>query len=173
MELRKVLKAREAAGNPIRVGWVGAGRMLTGAITQTAQMKGMWNAVICDLRTESAVRAYEINGISKEDLVISNDVDEINAALDAGKSVVASDCKIMSQVNVDCVVEGTGNTNVGAEVAYRCIMNKKHIIMLNVETDVVIGPILDQMAKSAGIVYSVSSGDEPGLITEQIGRAHV
>lgn len=170
MELRKVLKAREAAGNPIRVGWVGAGRMLTGAITQTAQMKGMWNAVICDLRTESAIRAYEINGVPKENLVISNDVEEINAALDAGKSVVASDCRIMSQVNVDCVVEGTGNTNVGAEVAYRCIMNRKHIIMLNVETDVVIGPILDQMAKSAGVVYSVSSGDEPGLITELVDR---
>jgi predicted homoserine dehydrogenase-like protein len=42
--------------------------------------------------------------------------------------------------------------------------------MLNVEADVVIGPILHQMAERAGVIYSVSSGDEPGLITELVDR---
>ena len=60
----KLLK-RHAAGNPIKVGWVGAGRMITGAICQTALMKGMRNAVICDIRPEAAIRAYEINGVTK------------------------------------------------------------------------------------------------------------
>ena len=170
MVLREKLKKREQEKRPIRVGWVGAGRMLTGAISQTAQMKGMWNAVICDVRVESAIRAYEINGVPKSELLISNDVDEINAALRNGRSVVTTECSIMARLDVDCVVEGTGNPNVGAEVAYRCIMNKKHIVMLNVETDVVIGPILHQLAQNAGIVYSVSSGDEPGLITELVDR---
>ena len=132
MQLRKKLKIRTDEKNPIRVGWVGAGRM--------------------------------------QSLLISDDVNEINVALRKGKSVVTSDCKIMADLNLDCIVEGTGNTNVGADVAYRCIMNKKHIIMLNVETDVVIGPILNQMAQAAGVVYSVSSGDEPGLITELVDR---
>ena len=68
------------------------------------------------------------------------------------------------------MVEGTGVPDVGAEVALRSIQAGKNIIMLNVETDVVIGPILHQMAQRAGVVYSVSSGDEPGLITELVDR---
>jgi len=42
--------------------------------------------------------------------------------------------------------------------------------MLNVETDVVVGPILYKMAQAAGVVYTVSSGDEPGLIAEYYDR---
>ena len=38
--------------------------------------------------------------------------------------------------------------------------------MLNVETDVTVGPILKHMADSAGVVYTVSAGDEPGAIKE-------
>lgn len=166
---RKLLK-RESAGNPIKVGWVGAGRMITGAICQTAQMKGMSNAVICDVRPEAAVRAYEINGYKRDDIVFSEDVGTINDALRGGRPVVTRDCNLMPALEVDCVVEGTGVPEVGAAVAYRCIQGRKHIIMLNVESNVVIGPILHQMAQAAGVVYSVSSGDEPGLITELVDR---
>ncbi|GAH90752.1 unnamed protein product, partial [marine sediment metagenome] len=47
-----------------------------------------------------------------------------------------------------------------------CILSKKHVIMLNVETDVVVGLILKKLADNAGIVYTVSAGDEPGVIKE-------
>ena len=76
---QKLLK-RHAAGTPIKVGWVGAGRMITGAICQTALMKGMRNAVICDIRPEVAVRAYEINGVPKQDIVFSEHLGTINDA---------------------------------------------------------------------------------------------
>jgi predicted homoserine dehydrogenase-like protein len=164
------LRKRQAAGTPIRVGWVGAGRMITGAICQTAQMQGMSNAVICDLRPEAAVRAYEINGFKRDDIVFSENAGAINDALRAGKPVVTQNSSLLPDLEVDCVVEGTGVPEVGAMVAYRCIQGGKHIIMLNVESDVVIGPILHQMAQRAGVVYSVSSGDEPGLITELVDR---
>ncbi|MCB6567802.1 hypothetical protein LI169_22380, partial [Desulfovibrio desulfuricans] len=38
--------------------------------------------------------------------------------------------------------------------------------MLNVETDVVIGPLLDKMAKDNGVIYTGSAGDEPGAVME-------
>ncbi|MHB1414828.1 MAG: NAD(P)H-dependent oxidoreductase [Chloroflexota bacterium] len=164
------LMQRQAEGNPIRVGWVGAGRMITGAICQTALMKGMANSVICDIRTEAATRAYTINGFKKEDIVFTDDAGTANDAIRKGRPVVTQDVRLMPELDLDCVVEGTGVQEVGAEVAFRCIQGGKNIIMLNVETDVVIGPILHQMAQRAGIVYSVSSGDEPGLITEMVDR---
>ena len=166
---QKLLK-RHAAGTPIRVGWIGAGRMITGAICQTALMKGMRNAVICDIRVEAAVRAFEINGVKKKDVLIADNVGAANDAIRAGKPVITQDSRLMPELEVDCVVEGTGVPEVGAEVAFRCIQGGKHIIMLNVEADVVVGPILHRMASRAGVVYSVSSGDEPGLITELVDR---
>jgi predicted homoserine dehydrogenase-like protein len=169
MIYRKLLK-RQAEGTPIRVGWVGAGRMNTGAICQTALMKGMWNAVICDIRLDRAIRAHEINGVKKADIVTANNASKANDAIRRGKPVVVHDIDMMAELDLDCVVEGTGVPEVGAKVAYRCIQNGKNIIMLNVESDVVIGPILHRMAERAGVIYSVSSGDEPGLITELVDR---
>jgi len=42
----------------------------------------------------------------------------------------------------------------------------KHVVMLNVETDVVIGPYLDKFAKDHGVIYTGSAGDEPGAVME-------
>lgn len=144
--------------------------MITGAICQTGLMKGMRNAVICDVRREAAIRAYEINGFTRADMVITDDPGTANDAIRSGKPVITESSRLIPQLEVDCVVEGTGVPEVGAEVAFRCIQGGKHVIMLNVEADVVIGPILHQMAQRAGVVYSVSSGDEPGLITELVDR---
>lgn len=168
--IAKKLNRRHLARNPIRVGWVGAGRMNTGAICQAALMRGMVNAVICDLNQGAALRAYEINGWKRGDLVISDKLGEINDAIAKGRPVVTGDAMLLPQLNLDCVVEGTGSPEVGARVAWSCIQNKRHIVMLNVETDVVVGPILHRLAESAGVVYTVSSGDEPGLITELVDR---
>jgi predicted homoserine dehydrogenase-like protein len=164
------LLERHVEGKPIRVGWVGAGRMNTGAICQTALMKGMWNAVICDINVDRAIRAHEINGVKREDIVVAKKASSANDALRRSKPIVIQDINIMPELELDCVVEGTGVPEVGAQVAFKCIQAGRNIIMLNVETDVVIGPILHQMANRAGVIYSVSSGDEPGLITELVDR---
>ena len=42
-------------------------------------------------------------------------------------------------------------------------MQKKHVVMLNVETDVTVGLILSRLAERAGCVYTASTGDEPGV----------
>lgn len=169
MIYQKLLR-RQAADNPIKVGWVGAGRMITGAICQTAQMKGTWNAVICDIQTDRAIRAHTINGVPREEIVVAESVGAANDAIRKRKPVVTTSANLLPELELDCIVEGTGVTTVGAEVALRSIQAGKNIILLNVETDVVIGPILHQMAKRAGVVYTVSSGDEPGLICELVDR---
>ena len=168
--ITKKLKKRASEGRPIKVGWVGAGRMNTGAICQTAQMTGMRNAVICDINEQAAIRAFEVNGISNSDILISNNYNEIQDAIKSGKPVVTTDAMLLPELELDCVVEGTGNPDLGAKVAYNCINNDRHIVMLNVETDVIIGPLLHEMSRKSKAVYTVSSGDEPGLITELADR---
>jgi len=168
--IRQKLLRREASGRTIRVGWVGAGRMMTGAICQVAQMRGIRNAVVCDLRVEAALRAYELNGVDRDRVCVAGRAGEANDAVRAARPVVVQDALVVPELEVDCVVEGTGVPEVGAEVAYRCIQAGRHVLMLNVESDVVVGPILHQLARRAGVVYSVTSGDEPGLITELVDR---
>jgi len=67
---------------------------------------------------------------------------------------------------VDVIIEATGVPEIGSQAALKAIYNGKHIVMLNVETDVTVGPLLKKMADSAGVVYTVSAGDEPGAIKE-------
>jgi predicted homoserine dehydrogenase-like protein len=59
-----------------------------------------------------------------------------------------------------------GVPEAGAKIALDAINNKKHIVMLKVETDVCIGHILHKMARNAGVIYSGSAGDEPGAVLE-------
>lgn len=168
--MKRRLEARSSAGNPIKVGFVGAGRMGTGGICQVGLMEGIGTAVVADLNVERATRAFELCGHRRQDVVISNNVAKAEDAIRAGRPVVTEDSDLVSAVGIDVVVDATGVPEVGAQVATQTIKAGKHIVMLNVETDVVVGPILHRMAEKAGVVYTVVSGDEPGLISEYYDR---
>jgi predicted homoserine dehydrogenase-like protein len=167
---KQALDRRAEQGKPIQVGFVGAGRMGTGAICQIGLMRGIRTAVIADISTARAVRAFELCGHDRGDVVVTDKVSVAADALRANKPVATQDAEIISDLDIDAVVEATGNPDIGARVALRTILAGKHIIMLNVETDVIVGPMLYGMAKAANVVYTVSSGDEPGLIAEFYDR---
>jgi hypothetical protein len=42
----------------------------------------------------------------------------------------------------------------------------RHIVMVNVEADVLAGPLLAKKAKEAGLIYSLAYGDQPAIICE-------
>ncbi len=43
--------------------------------------------------------------------------------------------------------------------------------MINVEADVLAGPLLARKAREAGIIYSMAYGDQPALISELVDWA--
>ena len=47
----------------------------------------------------------------------------------------------------------------------------KHIVMVNVEADVLAGPLLAEEAREAGVVYSLAYGDQPALTAEMVDWA--
>ena len=163
MELYNHLKELEAAGTPIAVGLVGCGQMGSGFVHMTRQMPGMKTVAIADIDVNRPLKTYESIGLSGDDICVTNDEQEAAAALAAGKALVTQDALLLTRVpGVDILVEATGSTEVGAKVAWNSIMNKKHVVMLNVETDVTVGVYLNRLARSVGVVYTVASGDEPG-----------
>ncbi len=157
MPLRDRLESLQKAGTPIRVGLVGAGQMGRGFIAQVAGIPGMEVSAAADINPDLAAEAFRRAG--QEPTFGLNGASGGPAITDDANEVAHSD-------RVDVIVEATGVPEVGARVAYESIQSGKHVVMLNVETDVTVGATLKKMAESAGVVYTGSAGDEPGAIME-------
>jgi len=69
------------------------------------------------------------------------------------------------------VVEATGHPAAGIKHALLCAEHGKHVVMVNVEADVLAGPYLAQQARQAGVVYSMAYGDQPALTMEMVDWA--
>lgn len=165
--INRRLAKRERDGRPIRIGLIGAGQMGRGMVAQIQQMKGMEVVAIADIAVENANAAYRNAGVSGERIVACHRLTTAQTALEKGNWVVTEYADIVLQLPmIDAVIDATGVPNIGAKVAYEAIQNKKHVIMLNVEADVTVGPILHKMAQTAGVVYSGAAGDEPAAIME-------
>ncbi len=164
MEIYEHLQQLEAQGEPIRVGLVGCGQMGSGLAHVTNQMAGMDTMAISDIDVSRPLAALAAMGIPESKIAVTNEVGPAEDALRAGKYVVTEDAVMLAKLeSLDAVVEATGLTEVGARVAWNCILHSKHVIMLNVETDVTVGPLLHRLAQKAGCVYTAASGDEPGV----------
>ena len=69
------------------------------------------------------------------------------------------------------MIEATGNPRAGIQHATAAIEAGKHVVMVNVEADVLAGPVLAAKARSAGVVYSMAYGDQPALVAEMVDWA--
>lgn len=167
LNLNTRLAGLEEQGKKINIGVVGAGQMGRGMVSQMFCMKGICPAIISDLDIERAKNAYMLAGIKSEDIATVSTPSKADAAFQNKKYIITEDLDVVTKSPfIDVVIDATGVPDIGARIAFDSIYNGKHIIMLNVETDVTIGPILKKMADSAGVVYTVSAGDEPGAIKE-------
>lgn len=161
------LKKKEAAQELIHVGLVGCGQMGSGMVNIAHQSPGLEIIVIADLEVERGIKTFQEVGYSKDQIIVCENVTDAQVALEKGKVVVTEDASMLAKIPaVEALIEATGSTEVGARVAYNGILEKKHVIMLNVETDVTVGWILKKMADEAGVVYTASAGDEPGAVIE-------
>ncbi|MGG0935664.1 NAD(P)-dependent oxidoreductase [Brevibacillus centrosporus] len=161
------LAALEKEGGCIRVGLVGAGQMGRGLISQIEGMHGMRVVITADLFPENIKAAYRRAGVPDTRILGTQDFDKADQAIASGYSVATTEAELIPQLsNVDVIVDATGMPDIGAKIAWEAIRHKKHIVMLNVEADVTVGPWLKKLADDAGVVYTGSAGDEPGAIME-------
>jgi len=165
VELVSKLRQRAAADDPIRVGIVGCGQMGSGLAHAINNVEGMRVAAIADLAVERARTTFTELGHDPADIVSAEDAGAIDDAIRAGAAAVTPDALAMPLVDgLEAIVEVTGVPDVGARVAHDAIMARKPVIMMNVETDITIGLYLDRLARRMGTVYTVASGDEPGVL---------
>ena len=65
---------------------------------------------------------------------------------------------------IEAVIEVTGAVEFAVGVVLRAIQNRKHVIVMDAELDGTLGSILKVYADEAGVVFTNSDGDQPGVI---------
>ena len=148
------LQARASQGKPVRVGLIGAGKFGSMFLSQAPTTPGLTVTAIADLDPDGAAEACKEVGWNQaliEQTFFTDDASEI-----------------ITTEKADVVIEATGNPIAGIHHARSAIHNGVHIVMVNVEADVLAGPLLAQQAKSAGVVYSMAYGDQPALTCELV-----
>lgn len=157
MYLYSSLKQREADSNPVRVGLIGAGKFGSMFLSQVPTTPGLVVSIIADLDPAQAkARCREVGW---------------DAARITGTRFTDDAETLISSDQVDVVVEATGHPAAGIKHALLCADQGKHVVMVNVEADVLAGPYLAKQAQQAGVVYSMAYGDQPALTMEMIDWA--
>ena len=166
--LARDLKARADAGKPIRIGVIGSGEMGTDLVTQGALMQGIEISAIATRRPHTAREATTIAYGDDSHAIEADTQSKVTAAIEAGKLAITSAETLVTNPLIDVVIDATGKPGVAADYDLMAMEHGKHLVMMNVEADVTIGPYLKQQADRLGVIYSVGAGDEPSSCMELI-----
>ena len=142
------------AERPVQVGLIGAGKFGSMFLSQVPTTLGLEVKAIADLDPDRAKQSCRTVGWSDAQLNATEFFASTQAMIDSG--------------GIDVLVEATGNPVAGIAHAKMAIAAKIHIVMVNVEADVLAGGILAKEAREAGIVYSMAYGDQPALTIELV-----
>ena len=168
MSLFAKLKSRAAAGNSVKVGLIGAGKFGSMYLSQIPRTPGVHLVGLADLSPDRAREALKRVGWAAEQYGAQS----WDQARNTGATFITDDADAMiASDHVDIVIDATGSPAAGIHHAVLCCKHGKHIIMVNVEADVLAGPYLAKKAAEAGIIYSMASGDQPALIAEMVDWA--
>jgi predicted homoserine dehydrogenase-like protein len=168
MSLFAKLAARAEAGNLVRVGLIGAGKFGSMFLSQAPRTPGLHIVGIADLDVARACQSCARVGWPEERFAAGS----IQAALRTGATCILEDAEsLIATDGVDVIVEATGNPAAGIRHALMCCKHRRHIVMVNVEADALVGPLLARRAAEAGILYSFAYGDQPALIAELVDWA--
>ena len=163
------LQRLHASGTPIRVGVIGSGLMGRGLVHQLARMPGLKPSLIVARNIERALAACRDAGFATEDIVVTDDPLRFSSAAWSNRLIITTDIELAAEVApVDAYIECTGAVEYGAKAALACIRNGRHFVSLNAETDATVGCLLKQEADQAGVVYTNSDGDQPGVLMRLI-----
>jgi len=166
--LRERLEALEDAGTPVRVGVIGAGRFGTMVICTLAAMRGVRPSVVADIDRARGIQALAHAGLPEDAIVRTDTVNQMNAAIARRVPVLTEDPGALLRSAVDVVVEATGVPEIAVRHAMDAFRHGKHVVMVSVEADILVGSVLRRMADQAGVVYSAAYGDQPALIHELV-----
>ncbi len=170
MDLHRRLLKRAEQGRPLRVGLIGAGKFGEMFLAQAPRIPGLHVLGVADLSVSRAEKALAAAGWPKERAKAPS----FAKAMDQGSTHVTDDAEaLINTGGMEVVIEATGAVEAGIRHATACIDRGRHVVMVTVEADALAGPLLAQLARRAGVVYSLAYGDQPAIICDQVDWARV
>jgi len=168
MNLHRMLCEREAKGQPLRVGLIGAGKFAAMYVAQIPRTPGVHLAGIADLAPDNARANLARIGWKPE----AYGARSLDAALKERRTHLSEDWRsLVAHPEIDIIVEATGNPPAAVEHALAAFTHGKHVVMVTVEADAFCGPLLARRAADAGVVYSLAYGDQPAIICDLVDWA--
>jgi len=156
----------ERKNDPVKIGLIGCGQMGVDVVATTRMMTGVKICIVADIDPDRAKSAYDIGGF-EDHLVKVNTATEADTAVADGKLVYTTDYRVITDMqSIDVMLESTGVPEIGAKAAIRSAQHGQQLAMMNVETDITVGPILNWYAKQKGVLYAMAAGDEPAACKE-------
>ncbi len=171
MSLFSLLEKRQALHKPVRIGVIGAGTFSSAFLSQVRRVPGMKVVCIADLDWEKAKRVCVAAGWPEAAVGQACSSSDVNEGAARDQLMVTDNADHLIKADLEVVVEATGVTEAGTYHAWTALENGKHLVMANVETDVLLGPILKKKADEKGVVYSMAYGDQPAIICEMVDWA--
>jgi predicted homoserine dehydrogenase-like protein len=162
------LARRADEGRPVRIGVIGSGEMGTDLVTQCMLMKGISLVAMSTRRPYTARNAVRIAYGNEDRGQEADSASAVTTAIESGRLAITSNELLVSNPLVDVVIDATGKPGVAADFDLMAMEHGKHVVMMNVEADVTIGPYLKQQADRLGVIYSIGAGDEPSSCMELI-----
>lgn len=168
MSMFEKLRQLQAENRPARVGLIGAGKFGSMYLSQARRTPGVQIIGIADLSPSNAASSLRRVGWSEEQFAARS----FQEASKSGTTHITDDSNaLISSPFVDIIIDATGHPAAGVKHVLAACEHGKHIVMVNVEADVLAGPLLAQKARDAGIIYSMAAGDQPSLIAELVDWA--
>jgi len=172
--LNQKLKELSGDGKSIRVAICGIGQMGKSLISQIMDMQGMEVVAVANRDAQTITERLKPLDFPEDKAEVISSPGKLTEKIkkqarlaSLSKIIFTDNLKLLASLDcADVIMDATGNTQAGAELSLAAIENKKHVVTLNVEADVTIGPLLKRMADQAGVVYTVAAGDEPGALKE-------
>ena len=155
MNLSTLAAARAEAGRPVRVALIGAGKFGSMFLSQVPTIAGLEVSAIADLDPDKARAACREVGWDEALIAATRFTESAAMAIDGA----------------EVMVEATGHPEAGIAHALSAIEAGIHVVMVNVEADVLAGPVLARNAREKGVVYSMAYGDQPALVAEMVDWA--
>jgi len=169
MNLSSLLAARRAAGKPVRVGLIGAGKFGSMILAQARHIEGYQIVGIADLDVAKAKASLARTGWTVDQYAATSMAD----AVQNGTTCVTDNAADLFACDaVECIIEATGHPLAGTRHGLAAIAAGKHVVMVNVEADVLCGAVLADKARQQGVVYSMAYGDQPAAICELVDWVH-
>ena len=168
MNLYSKLQQRAAAGRPVRVGLIGAGKFGSMYLAQIPRTPGVHLVGIADLSPDGARTNLARVGWGAERMQAVS----LDEALRTGATHVGEDWQaLVRHPDIDVVVECTGHPIAAVDHCLEAFAHGKQVVNVTVEADAFCGPLLARRAAEAGVVYSLAFGDQPALICDLVDWA--